>query len=39
MLNILNYTSLEVYCIKKGGLCLIDIKRAFVPKEEDIRTN
>ena len=35
LLNSLNYTSLEIYFIKKwgGGLCLIGIKRAFVSKE------
>ena len=30
----------KVYFIKKGeGLCLIGVKRAFVPKEEVISTN
>ena len=35
MLKSLNYTSLESLFHKKGrGLCLIGIKRAFVPKEK-----
>ena len=40
LLNNLNYTSMEsLFHLKGEGLCLIGIKRAFVPKEEVISTN